>query len=169
MPWISGLVFAAGVIAFLVAYVGNTGTSLQTKQSNAPAQRVKIPKTVPLERQTKYVAGKFILTAVARKDLATAWKLSGPGIRQDLTLKQWMSGDIPVVPFPVRDVDIAPMQVIYSYRRQALLRVALLPKHAKGQLFFIGLIKVGQGKHAHWVVNSWAPWSSTEVPDTLNN
>src|SRR5712691_4948453 len=141
LPWIAGLVFAAGIIAFLIAYFGNTGTSLQTPQSKQPAQQIKVSKTVPLERQARYVAAKFILTAVARKELRAAWKLSGPQIRQDLTLKEWMTGDIPVVPFPVRSVDIAPMQVAYSYRRSALLRVALLPKRSKGELFFIGLIK----------------------------
>ena len=169
LPWVSGLILLAGVVAVLLTYFRNTGTSLQTPLRNEPAQVVKEGQKVPLERQAKIVAGRFILSAVARHDLRAAYKLAGPQIRQGMTLKEWMTGNIPVVPFPVRKVDIAPMQILASHKRDALLRVALLPESAKGQLFYIGLIKVGKGKKAHWLVNSWVPWNATLVPNTGND
>ncbi len=93
------------------------------------------------------MAQEFILTAVARKNLKQAYELAGPQIRQGQTLKEWMTGNIAVVPYPVEELDLAPMKVDYSYKNEALIQVALLPKKGskvKGQLFAMQLNKVGE-------------------------
>src|SRR5262245_15467989 len=78
LPWLAGLVLLAGIIAALVAFVGNTATSNQLPLSNKPPVIDKPQKTVALEKGARLVAGRFILTAVARKHLAEAWKLTAP-------------------------------------------------------------------------------------------
>jgi hypothetical protein len=167
--WVSGFVLAAGVAAVLIVFLRNTGHSEEAPFSTVPVQTVTTPKKVPLERQARDVAGKFILTAVQRKQLPEAWKLVGPGIRQGLTYKQWLTGTIPVVPF-LDPIKLAPIKVDLSTKNYALLEVILVPVSSKvrAQIFMIEVIKVGKGKHRHWVVNSWAPRASPTIPNNPN-
>jgi hypothetical protein len=171
--WIAMVVLVAGIIAFLVAFVGNTGKSLDTPLSNKPADdRSVVPATVKLPPAAKQVAREFILTAVARKNLTRAYALSGPLIRQGMSLKEWNKGAIPVVPYPGDAIDYAPMKVDYSYPKEALVEVALLPKKGfkiKPQIFFLTLIKVGKGDKMHWLVNGWVPRGSPQVPNGSGN
>ena len=135
--------------------------------TDTPVTRAPVYKKVPLSREARDVAGRFILTAVARKNLEEGWRLSGPNLRGGLTRKEWLTGNNPVVPFPVDVLAVAPMKIDYSYEKLALLEVALLPKKNSGvrsQLFFLRLEKVGRGKAAHWVVNNWVPRASVVIP-----
>ncbi len=167
--WASAVVLVAGIGAVLIVFLGNTGHSEAAPFTNKPVQVVKQPKKVPLEKEARAVAGRFILTAVQRKGLPEAWKLVGPGIRQGLTYKDWLSGTIPVVPF-LDPIKIAPIKVDLSSKNYALLEVILVPKSAKAQstIFTLEVIKVGKGKDAHWVVNSWAPRSHPTIPNNPN-
>jgi hypothetical protein len=171
--WIAMVVLVAGIIAFLVAFVGNTGKTLDTPLSNKPADdRSAVPATVKLPPAAKKVAREFILTAVARENLTRAYALSGPLIKQGMSLKEWNKGAIPVVPYPGDAIDYAPMKVDYSYPKEALVEVALLPKKGfkiKPQIFFLTLIKVGEGDKTHWLVNGWVPRGSPQVPNGSGN
>jgi hypothetical protein len=165
--WVSGFILAAGVAAVLVVFLGNTGHTQPQVFSNKPVQTVAKPaKNIPLERAQRELAGKFILTAVQRKRLAEAWPLVGPGIRQGMTYKQWLTGSIPVVPFldPIR---IAPIKVDISNKNYALIEVVILPvaKSVKPQIFTMEMIRVGKGSKSHWIVNSWAPRSVPTIPN----
>jgi hypothetical protein len=167
--WLALVVFVGGVIAFTVTHYWNTGKDVQIPVNpNAPVKDVSgVSKSVKLANDAKAVARQFILTAVARRDLDDAWKISGPHIRQGQTYKEWLSGNIAVVPYPADAIDVAPMKIDYSYKNEALLEVALLPKKGykiKPQIFFIGLIKVGKPGHKRWVVDSWVPRASPQVP-----
>jgi hypothetical protein len=111
------------------------------------------------------VAGRFVLTAVQRRNLPEAWKLVGPAIRQDLTYQEWLTGNIPVVPF-LAPISLAPIKVDYSTKSYALLEIILLPKgKAKSEIFSLELIAVGKGDKRHWVVNSWVPRSRPTIPN----
>jgi len=167
LPWISGFVLLAGILAALIVFVGNTGKTLNSPLRNQPAVIYKKPKSVPLERQARIVAGRFILTAVARRNLAEAWKLSSPTLRQGVTRAQWNTGAIPVIPYPIASLDVAPMKVDYSYPNRALLEVTLVPKQGAGvkpQNFFIELRAYGTGKNRRWLVDYWAPRGTASHP-----
>ena len=111
--------------------------------------------------------------AIARgvPDLREAYALAGPQIKQGQTMKEWMTGNIAVVPYPVDSIDYAPMKIDYSYANEALIEVALLPtdkaqkQGVRSQLFMAGLKKIN-GK---WVVNEWTPRSSPPVPNGSGN
>jgi hypothetical protein len=167
--WGSGLVLAAGIAAVLIVFLRDTGSSEQAPFSTTPVDVVKKPKKVALEPAARVVAGRFILTAVQRKDLAAAWKISGPGIRQGMTYKEWLSGTIPVVPY-LEEIKLAPIKVDLSEKNHAMLEVILIPKSKKArpEIFTIDVHKVGKGKKAHWVVNSWAPRSRPTIPNNPN-
>jgi len=164
--WLSAFVLAAGIAAVLIVFLRDTGHSEVAPFSTEPVQTVTTPKKAPLEKEAREVAGKFILTAVQRKKLDEAWKLVGPGIREGLTYKQWLSGTIPVVPF-LAPIKIAPIKVDLSTKNYALLEVVLVPVSDKvrAEIFTIEVIKVGKGKDRHWVVNSWAPRTHPTIPN----
>ena len=171
LPWFAGLVLLAGTIVALVKIVPNPKAQVDASRTQHP--RIvpdKPPKTVPLSREARRVAGRFILTAVLRHNLAEAWALSGPLIRQDLTRKQWLTGAIPVVPFTA-PLGVTPMKIDYSFRNHALIEVVLIAKkgyHVKPQNFWLELKRVG-GANKHWLVWSWVPRSAPAIPVLTGN
>lgn len=167
LPWVSGFVLLAGAAAALVAFVPNTGKEVEETFSTLPAQVAKQRKTVPLDTQARITAGRWILGAVAREDLAGSWPLTHPELRQGLTRKQWLTGNIPVQYYPAGAIDKAPFSIDESYENEVVLEVALLSKPGSGvkpQIFYIGLKKHGKGKDRRWKVYYWAPRSGYEAP-----
>ena len=161
---LAGLVLTAGVVAFTVAYFGDTGTSQETPLSNKPAQVFTPRKQVPLDKEARRVAGRFILTAVARENLGESYDLVHPELRQGMTKREWLTGNIPVVYYPAKAIEAATFKVDESYPDEAILEVALLPKDStkvKPQIFFIGLKKTG----SRWRVNYWVPRAAPAVPN----
>ena len=173
-PWLAGLLLAAGIIAAIVAFAPNKNPPRETNAagSAAPTTTAPKPKTVPLAKETTSVARTFVRTAVARKDLAAAWKISGPTIRGGLTYKEWLTGDIPVVPYPVDTLQVARFKIDWSYADEAALEIALLPKEGasiKPQVFFMRLERIGDSDKKHWVVDYWVPHSAPLVPQSANS
>jgi len=169
-PWFSALVLVAGIVAFTIVQFGtNTAKPLTTSGAPPrPVQVVKSEKSVAVPKEARLVAGRFILTAVQRKHLERAWPLVTDGIRQGQTHKQWMTGNIAVVPYPVDEVKYAPMKIDFSYPDEAMIEVALLPKKGasvRGLLFQMDLVK----RHGKWLVNAWTPRSMPPVPSGSEN
>lgn len=166
MPWIAGLVLAVGVAAFVQSRT-DTGSPKETFE-NAPAKDLsKQPKAVPVPQEARKAAVIFLQTAVARKNLAKAWTVAGPGIKGGQTYKDWLKGDIAVVPYPGESMDKAPIKVDWSYPDSIGLSIALLPRKGsteKPQVFNMELTKAGR----RWVVDSWVPYAPPAVPADLN-
>lgn len=165
LPWIAGAVLVVGVFSFWQ-------TTVRTKDdketfTNDPVQTTSVQPSVPLAPEARQVVVRFIKTAVMRRNLAEAWKISGPQIRQDLTLKEWLKGNIPVVPYPNAAVDRSPVKITWSHPTEAGLEVVLQPKPGskeKPQLFFVNVIKQGSGSRAKWLVDYWAPYAPPPIP-----
>jgi hypothetical protein len=161
-----GLVLLAGIVAAAFAFAPNRNPTPQ-RVSNEPARLPAKEVKAPLSNDAKQVARRFVQTAVARKHLAEAYDLVGPNLRGNLTRKQWLTGNIPVVPYPIESLRLVPFKIDASNTTDALLEVALLPKDGsavKAQIFFLGLKKVGAAGKKHWVVDSWVPKGSALVP-----
>ena len=167
-PWISALVLVAGIVAFLLVFFRNTAKpEASTPLTPAKPAQVAAQKNVPVEKQAKIVAGRFILTAVQRKHLAEAWKLAGPPIRAGITYKEWLKGDIAVVPW-FGQLGQVPLKVDYSYPREAQFTVILAPKpgtKGKPDTFIMGLKKYGK----QWKVVAWVPYEPPPVRANENN
>jgi hypothetical protein len=96
-----------------------------------PASRPPVTKQIPLEQGARVAVGRFILTAVARQNLDEAWNLATPSIKGGLTHKQWMTGNIPVVPLGVPIDKAAITRIISSTKNEAQINVVVLPKPNK--------------------------------------
>jgi hypothetical protein len=179
LPWIAGAVLLAGVIAFVAVRWTNTADSLSAPVSSQPAAVPKPePATVKVPHEASRVAASFIANAVAldfrnrdtkptaadRAKLAKSWKISGGIIKEGTPYKQWLNGDIAVVPYPARPH--AGLQVQYSHKNAIEFIFALLPKKGfktKPQYFLMDLSRVGPAAHKRWVVTYWAPQSPPNV------
>ena len=170
-PWVGGLLLVAGIAAAIVSFAPNRNAPPQVL-SKTPVKTPVKEKTVPLRPAETNVARQFLKTAVARADLDAAWKISGPNVRGGLSYKEWLKGDIPVIPYPIKSLATARFKIDYSYANEAVLEVALLPKTGasiKPQVFYLGLkLLRGPGGKRHWVVDNWVPRSSTLVPRAAN-
>ena len=178
LPWIAGGVLALGVITFL--QVLNSPEKETVPTQNVAAQIAKEPKTVPPAPEARRIVSQFLNTAVdrdgsasvARRKLDAAWKISGPNVRGGLSKKEWLTGNIPVVPYDVSSVERAPVRLDWSYANEASFAVMLLPKDGspeKPQTFFITVKKFGKGANARWMVDYFAPYAPPVVRDTLND
>jgi hypothetical protein len=165
MPWIAALVCTVALGVFLVQRWNSSSTPPPppAKVTTKPAGK---PAPAKLDTAGRLVAGRFILTAVRRQNLAEAWNLASPSLRQGITHAAWLKGNIPVVPFH-EPIGSAPLHVVYVQQRSALLEVALFPvkgSKTNPQDFFLALVKVGKGSKAHWAVDSWVPRAAPAVP-----
>lgn len=154
---------AAAVAGLLVydAFVGSSGPKLGsfgTTYATPPK-----PKTVKFSAEERAVAKKFLQTAVTRKHLDQAYAISGPGVREGMSLKQFMRGDIAVVPYLVNSGTVARMAIDQSYATSAQIEVFLDTKGQRGRIFFMDLIK----RHGQWYVNAWSPRGSPRIPNKV--
>jgi hypothetical protein len=164
---ITAVVLVAGVIAFLSVRAGGDDNESRPSTTAAPATVDSTPVAKPgkLEKAARVAAGEFILAAVGREDLKKAWQLSHPDLRDQCgcTYKQWLTGNIPIQPYPVGNLDVAAFETEEASPRHAVLLVALLPKKGekvKSQTFYIGLKASKQGDKKRWLVDYWAPYSA---------
>ncbi|MDQ2981084.1 MAG: hypothetical protein M3R26_02000 [Actinomycetota bacterium] len=168
LPWFAGALLAAGVIAVLVAYFGNTANPAK-ETFGGPAQTPQVVKQVPLQQAARETAGRFILTAVARENLDEAWNLATPYARGGLTYKEWLTGEIPVVPMGVPIDKAVITKIIYSHAKSAEINIVIAPKTpnkfgVKDQLYVMDLKKVGEGDSARWLVDYCQPQASAGIP-----
>src|SRR5215210_694627 len=100
----SRLLFFAGVIVLAVGSVillvsllkEDSPTGALPPQPNlTPAQR----RMADVDPAARKVAGKFILTAVARKNIDDSWAITHPSLRAGFTRREWASGEIPIIPY----------------------------------------------------------------------
>lgn len=131
----------------------------------APKPRLDDRQSVPLTPEARATAAEFMRTAVVRKNLRRAWRVSGPGVRQCLTLGQWMTGNIPVLPYP--DVSRSRIRIEWSFPSEASLEVTLKPTPGPidtPQVFYLGLTKRGTDARSRWVVDSWTAAAPVSPP-----
>jgi hypothetical protein len=170
---LSAGVLAVGVVAFVsLVVLRGTGNAFTDTISNKPAQLYHQDKAVPVSKGEIAVARQFIRTAVARKNLDSAYAIVHPDIRGSMTRKQWDTGNIPVVSYVARNTDSAAFAVVYSYARSALLEVDLVATSASQTTrphlrFFVGLKRQGDKAAGRWLVSYWQPHWRPPMPQAV--
>ena len=170
--WIGGLVALAGALTFVGVHWTNTGRKLNAPFTSEPVQTVAAnPQSVAFtgakRDQVRRVAAHWVATAVIRRHLDESWDLAAPSLRQGLTHDQWLSGNIPAVPYPAEAIALVKSKLDYSYADRVGLKVAIFPKagsKVRAQTFEIEVQNFGGPAHPHWLVSYWAPAGGLGVP-----
>jgi hypothetical protein len=159
--WAGALVAATAGVVVPVVLLGNTAHDEPERFSNRPLWVYHAPKLARLSAAERSrlldTSVRFVRTAVARRHLDEAYALADPQLLQGMSKREWMTGNIPVVPFPAAGV--AQWDVDYSYENDVAFQLSLLAKQGSspvvGKTFTIELVRHGRG--APWRVASWVP------------
>jgi hypothetical protein len=167
--WGSAAILAAGIIAFVAVYFGNTAKPAERAATGQVIHAPKPAKNIPFPPAAWSVARQFMMTAVSRKSLAASYAITDPELRGGLTLRQWKTGTITVPFFPVAKILRTNWKnTNYAHPRDAQINVILIPvagsDQTKPMMAQIGLLKHGQGVKAHWFVSYFEPISGPPVP-----
>jgi hypothetical protein len=160
LPVAAAFAVIAAILVILQVTQGTNGTPNAVTGWGVTYAKPKAPKTVKFDPRAQVIATKFVRTAVARKNLAAAYAISGPGIREGMTLKQFMTGNIPVVPYTVTPKTQAHMKIDKSYANKATVELYLVTAPDPGKDFYVDLIK----KDGKWMVDSWMPRGTPPIP-----
>lgn len=188
--WVAAAVLAAG-IAVLVIKLSDRGSSSSAAPKHNPAVAknqgpnelpgahgytgppVKKLKDVPAQALT--AVRTFILGAAGRENLAAAWRVSAPEIKNGQSRKEWMTGNIGVVWFPAKNVDAElkgnTSVVKGSTMNEITLLMGITPKDSTGMKpasFWVGVHPVGKGANQRWLVDYFFPKWSPKLPDTTH-
>jgi hypothetical protein len=130
----------------------------------ASAEPPEVPLTAATRAAVLDVAQRFLTSAVVREAVGASWELTHPDLRQGLTRREWTSGDIPVVPYPV---DSARWRLGYSQEGVVGLEVYVLPKpgsRMRPMVFDMEVKADASGQDGRWLVSNWAPKVSPGGP-----
>jgi hypothetical protein len=100
--------------------------------SDEPAQlydpsQVKTTVSTADRRAIDRTLERFVEDAMGRGDLASAYRLSSPALRNGLTLAQWRRGEIPVYPYTARPGSSRGWELRFREDDLAALEVFLYP------------------------------------------
>jgi hypothetical protein len=181
LMWGSGILLFVGVVVLLMSLVkGNDTTSVNPDKGFHPqlpakssplqnSQGVTITKFNELDPEVRSTIRTFLATAVTRKHLDASWGVISPSLRQGYTFKSWSHAKaLPVIPYPIADVDSTDYFLDYASTREILLEVGVsAPPAAKMRptSFQLGLVPVSAGKDKKvWRVNYWMPRWTPPLP-----
>jgi hypothetical protein len=125
-------------------------------------QSKDVPFTAAQRQSVHEVLKKFISTAVVRHDVARAWSIAGPTLKEGVSRKEWDKGNIPVVPFPAANKGWGKWSFVqYSYtegkKHTVGVEVYLFPKPGSGWSAMTADAEVVKGKSGRWLVDYWMP------------
>jgi hypothetical protein len=181
LMWGSGIVLFAGVAVLLMTLVkGNDTTQVNPDKGFHPqlpakssplqnAQGVTITKYNELDPEVRSTIKTFLATAVARRHPDDSWGVIAPSMRKGYTFKSWSHAKaLPVVPYPIADVNSTDYFLDYASTKEILLEVGVsAPPAAKMRptSFQLGLVPVSAGKNKKvWRVNYWMPRWTPPLP-----
>ncbi len=125
-------------------------------------QTKNVPFTPAQRHQVHQVLKQFIATAVVRKNVAQAWNIAGPTLKEGLTREQWDKGNLPVIPYPALDKGWGNWSFVqYSYaegqKHTVGVEVFLFPKPKSGWSAMTADVEVFKNPKKHWLVDYWMP------------
>jgi hypothetical protein len=184
LMWFSGLVLAAGVAFLLIKLVpGNNGTSAKPDTGFVPqlpaksvpltnAKGAQVKRYEELDPAVRTTIRTFLATAVARRHLDKSWSVIAPSMKQGYTFQSWShggsgKGGLPVIPYPIANVDTTQYYLDYASTKEILLEVGVsAPAKTKMRpvSFQLGLVSRGTGAERRWLVNYWMPRWTPPIP-----
>jgi hypothetical protein len=155
--WGTIALVAGALIAVAAVSIHNPSSAPHGGRATIVAQQKHVPFRPAEKRQVHRVLAAFLATAVARKNVASAWGLVGPQLKSGLTRREWDTGSIPVQPYPVANIGLGKWESVeYSYRNAVGLSVLLMPKPGSGQAPATADVDV-INRDGRWLVNYFMP------------
>lgn len=111
-----------------------------------PADRAAINRTLDA----------FVRTAVRRENVAASYDLVTPDLRGGETRRQWVTGDIPVYPFPARGTSWHGWTLDYALKNEVAFELVLQPRRGSKEdpiSFSASMKRI----HGRWLVDSFYP------------
>jgi hypothetical protein len=164
----------AAFIVVLVLLIPSPDTKLGEEELQPGTPQVyKPPKPLQLtprtRRQLDATVDEFVRAAVMRRDLERSWKLASPALRVGITHREWLSGELPVYPYPADPARTAWV-LDYADEEEVALNVTLEPRKGSSDapaVFGVSLAPVGRGAHRHWLVGSWYLRGEVSQPEPV--
>jgi hypothetical protein len=161
---VGALVLVAGIIAVIVTFTNNSHTE-NTAPTGPPIKTSATPpRNIKMPAEAWDVARQFLLTALPRKDLATAYKLADGSMRGGISLAEWKTGNIPAPYYPTgKIVRYNWKNTNYRHPREIAQNLFLIPKASSSVRplpFLIILKKIG----GVWKVDYVNPVNGPPVP-----
>ena len=166
-------ILLAGAGTFALAFVGGSdNTSLGPDQGFRPtlpvqSEPLKTASGKPvrtygqLDAEVRSTVRTFIATAVARKHLGDSWAVTAPSLKAGYTYEQWKNAKaLPIIPYPLDDINKVAYALELATTQEILIEVGVGARRAtrvRPARFQLGLIPVGTGANAHWLVDYWMP------------
>lgn len=152
---VAALVLVVGLAAVLIQHNRVNDTHFNADPNPSPF--AKDGAVIPVPPAAVASAQAFIHDAVLRQNLAKSWDESTTKMHGGLTRKQWLTGTIPVTPFPAGTV-FSKGKVVESRQHRVWFEMLVQHTSAKdetadgaGGLFFAQLVPRDGG----WAMNYW--------------
>ena len=178
--WVGAAVLAAGVVAIVFTVAGGSDkTSVNPDKGFPPrlpvtAQPLKnshgvvVRNFYQLDPEIRQTIREFIATAVSRKRLNDSWVVVAPELKKGYTRTQWANAkELPIIPYPVADIDQVNYYLDYASTREILLEVGVSAKpsmHIRPVTFQLALRPVPKGNTRKWMVDYWMPRWTPPLP-----
>jgi hypothetical protein len=153
----------AAVVAAIVLFAGIRAYYVSTREASPagpvvagqPSGFAVYGHPIKLPHAAVAAARTFIHTAVERRDLGQGWLVSTAKVHAGLTRTQWMTGNIPVEPFPASYYGGTSFKVEYARSRNVMLEIQIVPSRPgyKTGIFFVQLVP----RAGHWLVDYFGP------------
>jgi hypothetical protein len=117
-------------------------------------------KLTPAARK---VALAFAMSTLKRENLAGSWKLAAAELRGPVTRKQWLAGELPIPPYPVRSVASSTFKVVTATPDRVLLQLLVLPPVGNKQVVPIRYDMTLEKTGGHWLVTYLTPYAPVAV------
>jgi hypothetical protein len=171
LAWCAALaalaVAAAGAVVLLPRGERET-VSAATTPDWAPVREEHPVRLAPADRRAiNATIGRFVRDAVGRRDLASAWELAGPAMRSQQSRAEWLSGNIPVFPYPAGQLGLDAWKPLYSFRDRVGFDVLVQPRPA-ARVGAIALSVEVRRSRRGWLVDQIYPVASWNAPDEQN-
>jgi hypothetical protein len=174
------VVLAAGSLTLVFKLAGGSDG---TDTSPSPGFVPQLPaKTIPLKNSQGITVRTFeqldpdvrarirtfLDTVVPRRNIGRSWSVIAPSVKVGYTYKKWTHADaLPVNYYPVDNVDTAKYYLDEANTGDILIDVGLSAPAKYGMrptTFQLGLVPVGKGAKAKWLVNYFMPRWTPPIP-----
>lgn len=156
--WPFALVAVAVLFAGIrTAYVQTRSTDVHgpVVKGGGPLGMAALGEPIKLPQKAVDAGKVFIHTAVLRKNLDRGWNVSTANVHGGLTHAQWMTGSIPISPFPADAYGGTDYKVEWSRAKNVMLlvRINADKPDVRSGYFFIQMVPRGN----RWLVDYFGP------------